>query len=455
MTDKMSPVTFFHNPQLLIRVHPSLRTKLNAAEGYQVVCRYGLLSARAPILFDPLLPVNQVSLSTGLAHGLRLEVLDSISAVTQGDSIIVGPLLGILCNPIWKNGSLRRNMQTQSLEKLLEAGKALGAVCCLFGVDDIDFKRSTTVAYVKRGSNWRRVVVPLPAAVYDQLISRKLERKAEHKSKRANLTSIYGTRIFNDGFFDKWEVHEWLSQDGRLKAHLPSTIRYAGTHSTSGFLLQHGTAFLKPVHGSLGLGILRVTKQPDGSATFEVKRQNQAPLHRRTGNTSEVLELLRKRINKRPYLVQQGITLATYQDRPFDIRILLQRDGNGDWKRTKMFARVAKTGDFTSNLSSGGEALPVSDVLSGVISLQAQRRRCLQQIRRVARLVTEVMEKQSHKSFGELGLDIGVDTNGHVWIIEVNSKPWKSPVTEKGRQDLVDLAYNRPMAYLSRLALMN
>lgn len=37
-------------------------------------------------------------------------------------------------------------------------------------------------------------------------------------------------------------------------------------------------------------------------------------------------------------------------------------------------------------------------------------------------------------------------------FIEVNSKPRKAPRTEKGRQDLVDLAFHRPMEYAIRLA---
>ncbi len=119
-----------------------------------------------------------------------------------------------------------------------------------------------------------------------------------------------------------------------------------------------------------------------------------------------------------------------------------------------MFARVAQPGDFTSNLSSGGEALLVDTVLKELYASEDKRIRCRRLIRKVSSLVTEVIEEQSGKMFGELGIDVGLDDKGHVWIIEVNSKPWKSPTTEKGRQEIVDLAFSRPMEYAFRLANM-
>ena len=56
----------------------------------------------------------------------------------------------------------------------------------------------------------------------------------------------------------------------------------------------------------------------------------------------------------RPYIVQQGIALATFRGRPFDLRIIFQKNGQGKWQISKKFVRLAPPGSSVANLSSGG-----------------------------------------------------------------------------------------------------
>ena len=351
-----------------------------------------------------------------------------------------------------RQGVLKKTKQLPALEKLVKAGEEEGAICFLFRLRDVNFQLGQVKGFRLQNRKWSPVLLPLPDVVYDQVVSRKLERSTEYKERRTQLASLYGRRLFNNGFFDKWQIHQWLIADQRSKKHVPATIRYTKIVEAAKFVNRYPMIFLKPLHGSLGLGIVRLMRQSDGSVAYDIKRVNQVPLHGKSVNAEEVVRTFKRRFGQRPYVLQQGIHLALYKGRPFDVRILLQRDGNGVWKRTKMFARVARSGDFTSNLSSGGEALPVTTVLSDLYGSAARRQRVLEAIRRVSRIATQVVEDQSGTTFGELGIDIGIDEQGGVWIIEVNSKPWKSPSTEKGRQDLVDLAFARPMQYAIWLA---
>lgn len=436
--------------QPLVFVHPNLGNLFRVAPGEACTCQYGVRAVAAGVIFDPAMPRDSLAVTEALADRLLMRgSTTSLMAQIVGSHVQVGPLIGILCNPVWREGqhTLLRTKQLEALSKLVDAGLKLGAVCYLFRIDDIDFQQLTTRAFVKTDSGWKRVTLPLPDVVYDQVISRRRERSKNHTKHREQLSSLYGKRIFNDGFFDKWEVHDWIQQDQRLRRHIPQTVRHTQTASSAVFLQRHAVTFLKPVHGSLGLGIVRIARQSDGSFHYDINRAKQAPLHGTAQNAQEVMKVFHSRLNGRPYLLQQGISLAVYEERPFDIRILLQRDGTGEWCRTKMFARVAKLGDFTSNISGGGEALPVHKVFTEVFDKPGQAKSCQRELVRVSRWVTEVMERASGKVFGEMGLDIGVDSSGRVWVIEVNSKPWKAPYTEKGRQDLVDLSFTRPIEY--------
>jgi YheC/D like ATP-grasp len=454
--DQKIRIAVFHSPNPLIRVHPSSSQLLNATEGRRYRCFFGWHSAEAVLFLDPAVPANTVWLSDGLSRQVMLNVSsDLVSAEMTTSGLHIGPTIGILCNPKWdsKKKQLKNTKQLPGLQKMVEAGARLGALVYLFRIQDVDFAKEQVKGYVLEAGQWTVLDLPLPDAIYDQVISRKVERDPKYLEQRVRLSKIYAHRIFNDGFFDKWQVHEWLTGDRRTRPYVPQTVKYTKGTDIVQFLKQHAMIFLKPVHGSLGLGIIRIARYPDGALTYEVKQQT----GKSTGRVStleSVVEAVRPRLRSRPYLIQEGISLATYHNRPFDVRIVLQRDGRGEWRRTKMFARVAQPGDFTSNLSSGGEALLVDTVLKELYASEDKRIRCRRLIRKVSSLVTEVIEEQSGKMFGELGIDVGLDDKGHVWIIEVNSKPWKSPTTEKGRQEIVDLAFSRPMEYAFRLANM-
>ncbi|MCF8564836.1 YheC/YheD family protein [Alicyclobacillus tolerans] len=444
----------FQSSQALIRVHPSLGTQMALRRGQRCWFVCGAQMVEVPVVFDDTVPNDFVFCSTSLIERVQAMDLDVQSARVTQDVIAVSPRIGILSNPVWneKQGKLRRTKQLPALEKLVQAGERQGALCFIFRLQDVDFQTLRVKGYRFLNQRWEPVVLPLPDAVYDQVISRKLERSPEYAKKRTKLTKLFGNRLFNSGFFDKWQVYQWLSTDVRTKKHVPATIRYTRLREAASFVQRYPTSFLKPVHGSLGLGIVRLTRLQDGTFLYEVKRSNQGPAHGKVQNAEEAVKAFKSRLIARPYLLQQGIPLKTQKGRPFDIRILLQRDSTGEWKRTKMFARIARQGDFTSNLSSGGEALAVATVLGEIYASSEQRKRITRDIRRISRTAVEVMEQQAGTQFGELGLDLGIDEMGHVWIIEVNSKPWKSPTTEKGRQDLVDLAFARPMQYAIRLA---
>ncbi|WAH40132.1 YheC/YheD family protein [Alicyclobacillus fastidiosus] len=448
-------VKTFQSAEPLLRLNPSAGHLAAITPFRSVECVHGGRRVTLPAVIDRSLPNDALSMSSKAAEQLRLtEYTWQMPAGVSRGRIQFGPLIGILSNPRWDKDAktLRNTSQTQSLKRLVEAGCEHGAVCFVFNILSVNLRKGTVSGYVLHEGKWYRRELPLPDVIYDQLHSRKLERDKDVQGIREALSMRYGEKLFNDGFFDKWQVYDWLKDDLTVRDHLPKTQRHSTFSSAVAFVNAHAVSFLKPLHGSLGLGIARFVKHRDGSLTYELKQKTSSILRGKGSSAKEVLSAFRTRLKNRPYIWQEGVPLATYQQRPADFRILMQRDQTGDWKRTKMFARVAKSGDFTSNLSGGGDAMPVDDALAECLAKADQRTRAKNQIRRLSRQVVDALEKNSGRTFGELGIDLGLDTSGKVWIIEVNSKPRKAPTTDKGRQDLVDLSFERPMRYAIYLA---
>ncbi|WP_230087846.1 YheC/YheD family protein [Alicyclobacillus mali (ex Roth et al. 2021)] len=362
------------------------------------------------------------------------------------------PLIGILDHPRWddRRETLRESDQMAGIRRMVEIAQSLGADAFVFGLADVDLKSRRIHGYSRDDGKWMERVFPFPDVIYDQLLSRKLERRETYRSVRHALSAEYGDLFFNDGFFDKWQIYEWLRRSP-VWPHVPETIRHRSLAQGATFVARHQVTFLKPFHGSLGLGIIRFALEKDGSVSYEWKRSRQGIVRGTAASPAEAVQLFRTQLRRRPYIWQQGIDLVALDGRPVDIRILLQRDGTGAWKRTKMFARVAKAGDFTSNLATGGGAMPVDRAILGAFPDDVKRR-VRASIRRTAEAVAEAVEAGAGRTFGELGVDLGVDRRGFVWVIEVNSKPRKAPASASGRDDLVELSFRRPMEYALFLA---
>lgn len=448
-------VRTFVGRDLILQVGVALGEQTQVLRDARVECLHGERRLTLTAVLEPSLPPNTVVMSNRAAEQLGLhEYTWQMPANVQAHRIHFGPLIGILANPKWnsKARTLQHTKQLDSLVKLVECGQAHGAVCFLFGISSVDLKAGSIRGYVLHDGLWHRRAMPMPNVIYDQLVSRKVEQDPSVQDKRDALVRRYGDKFFNGGFFDKWQVYEWLLDDSNLKAHLPRTLRHTTLNQAANFINSHSVSFLKPLHGSLGLGIAHFVRQKNGGFIYEVKQRTASVTRGKANSAKEVLQPFRTRLKNRPYIWQEGLMLATYRERPVDVRILMQRDHTGSWKRTKMFARVAKTGDFTSNLTGGGDAMTVDEALAECLPKVERRNRAKGQIRRLSREIVEAMEASSGRRFGEMGIDLGLDTSGKVWVIEVNSKPRKTPTTEKGRQDLVDLSFERPIRYAIYLA---
>src|SRR5690606_34059096 len=105
----------------------------------------------------------------------------------------------------------------------------------------------------------------------------------------------------------------------------------AGPQSLRAFLMEHPSAFIKPTEGSQGKGIVRIRRIGN---RYEWRRGQ------RTQSTSrfDVLYQHVKKIQRhRRYIMQPDLHLARFSGAPFDVRILMQRDGTGQWKQTKIY----------------------------------------------------------------------------------------------------------------------
>ncbi len=362
------------------------------------------------------------------------------------------PKMGVMARPRVVNGVFQ-GKQGPVLQRYLETAKGEGVLACVFdpAAVDVACHRLRGFILVDGGDQGQPRVekadLGIPPVIYDQIVSRRYERSETCLKMREYLQQA--TFVFNGGYFDKWEVTSWLQSDPRLRTFLPRTALVTGPQVLNEFAKSHHTVFVKPIHGSLGVGILKISRDQGGfGATLRTKQGLAEEF--RADSMREIYRRYRARVMSTPHIVQEGVPLVQWGQRPFDVRVLMQKDRTGAWKRTKVYMRVAAQGEFISNLTAGGEACSLSALSEVDPPLRATRVR--RQIYALAALIPSVVEDGSQRLLGELGIDLGIAETGRIYILEVNSKPWKTPATLHGSPELVDLSFLRPIRFALRLA---
>ncbi|MCK9911909.1 YheC/YheD family protein, partial [Microbacteriaceae bacterium K1510] len=66
----------------------------------------------------------------------------------------------------------------------------------------------------------------------------------------------------------------------------------------------------------------------------------------------------------RRFIVQPYLALHTPEGAPYDVRVLVQKNGLGEWQTTGKAVRVGEKDGITSNLHGGGKAVPLSSFLA-------------------------------------------------------------------------------------------
>jgi len=395
-------------------------------------------------------------LSPDLVQALHLKKSKGLKVRYQTEDKILhlGPTIGVMATYI--PGSSRAEVDPRSLQAELIyisiVSKSFPGQVYIFTPNSINWANNTCRGYVyhqysaTRGK-WESAVYPIPDVVYDRIHSRSAEARNNVKYAKLRLMQMPYLEYFNPHYLNKWNVHHILNTNPMLTDYLPETHELT-QDNLEDMLRKYRTLFLKPSNGSLGKGIIKVTsgREQINYVVYRGKR-----LRSQASNAAELMNKTKKFRGDRHYIVQQGLELIKHRGATFDLRIIYQKNGRGEWQISKKFCRIAPRGSSISNLSSGGRVEKSSKVLQHIFKKEEKVETKNEQIRLLCKMVASTLENDSNSTFGELGMDIGIDRSGHLYLIEVNSKPRKTTETVFSPA-VVRNTFKRPLAYASYLA---
>jgi hypothetical protein len=201
---------------------------------------------------------------------------------------------------------------------------------------------------------------------------------------------------------------------------------------------RHKVLYLKPDRGSCGSGIIQVKHAGDSYIVKDSKNG-----YWRTVSATGVFQGIQPYIRGRSYLVQEGLPL-TVSGRPFDIRVLVQKDGTAKWKLTGAAMRIGRDGTITSNLHTGGNAVRLDVALRDAFGPQGVGMEST--IYETALKLVELLDRHLGP-LGEVGVDMGAEASGRLWFIEANSKPGRDVFLRTNDEAARRLSLERPLDY--------
>jgi hypothetical protein len=312
---------------------------------------------------------------------------------------------------------------------LIRTGQQMGIVTYVATVKDLKLNaaRIQGHTYRKDTATWVKAWFPRPSIIYNRIPQREDERLPHVRRKLAAIAREPDIRLFNRRFFNKWSLFQWLNENRATKAFIPETKKLKEPEVLSTLLKKHRLLYLKPVRGKAGVGIMTVSVQPEKQMPYRLQIQEEKGS--RTYHCSNLNSLWARVCSQstalgEPYIAQQGIKLAAVNERPFDLRALVQKNNRGKWELTGFGARVAGDSSITTHVPRGGYIDDPEKLLVAIFG-QTKAGRVLRKVRHTTLTLARQIERSSNGRLCEMSMDLGVDQAGHVWFFEANSKPMK------------------------------
>jgi hypothetical protein len=284
-----------------------------------VTLRYGAFKKEVKVI--PVDRLNGMRLHETLAErlGLHQGAQLCMQYKPRTRMLCIGPLIGVMISRVnSKNNEKPFGAITSFCKELTDACAKYGAFTYFYTPNDIRAV-SQSVHGWSYSDHWHKKTFPAPDVVYNRLTSRKLENKPDVQQFMKEVKTRYGSVVFNEKYLDKTEVFEALTKEISLQGYLPESYLFNNYLMLKTMMARHSTVFMKPITGSLGNGIIRITKFSNANYqcaynTLNGVRQKNYP------SLALLFTSISAKMKQQRHQIQQGVQLIEVSGKPVDFR---------------------------------------------------------------------------------------------------------------------------------------
>ena len=300
-----------------------------------------------------------------------------------------------------------------------------GAHLYYFTSRDIDFSKKTIKGKYYRRGVWVAKEIRFPDVVINVSGPNTPKQRAIY-NRLESMVPFTSHRVGN-----KMMVYNRLIKAKTFSAYVIPYQPIRSVDDILPFLEKHQKIIIKPNAERHGNYIYYVEKTDDEYRFIYRNRE----FRKKEEDAKDYMGMMLK---DRPMLMQKYINSRRKTGEAYDFRLHVQKDGYGIWQNTAILPRVSQDERIITNLSQGAFLSIFECFIQNEFS---DRYRSMKfKIEGFALLLARHFDTIYNCEFDELGIDIGIDEDGKIWIYEVNWRPGHVYIEMKAARNAVDYA---------------
>ncbi|WP_171050848.1 YheC/YheD family protein [Bacillus sp. BHET2] len=299
--------------------------------------------------------------------------------------------------------------------------------------------------YNRLSQKWEEEAFNIPAYIYDRTYYQKDIQSRQAKAVVQWLKNQKQIRFLGYGLPNKWHLYEKLKHTS-LAPYIPETFLVSDRIHLLNLLIQHKDIIIKPVDGAHGYAVYHLSSRSQEIVVRTTKKQG---IMEQSFPSKEIfLKWVDRIFKKHTFICQKRLPNLTKVEAPFDMRILLNKDRNGEWREFQRAIRVGEEKGILTNISRGATYHSFTHWKEAHSSIPW--RFMEEEITGILDEMPLLLEENFSDLF-EIGVDLIIGEDHSLWILDMNSKPGHKVVGALEPDKLSSL-YNAPLDYCDFLS---
>lgn len=393
---------------------------------------------------------NETEDEIGMPCALRknLGLIDGLTCTfkLEKNSLRFGPVIGVFVGPTY----IRRLFNDQNPKKrtieLLKANEEAHTILYFFTTENVNCKRQKIKGtyFHPHEQRWKQKTFPFPDVLYDRGSGR--QRKIP---KYRYIRSFFNKhtpmkKINSEHYFDKWELYQNLSKHGEMQPYLPETKLYKKVSDFNAFTKDR-KVYIKRCVSSNGRKVMRVVKLPKRG--YEYSYYADRVVAGRVRKINDVVKEMNKFFHGKKVILQKAIDLQKVDQSIVDMRANVQRNGRGELEITAISARIGHKNSPVTSTRTGSTCYQFEEFYKDMLGMSAKEVQKLKKKIEQFLITAYTCIEKSYGTFGEIGIDFALDTDGKIWFIEANAKPAKDALYQAYDRETIRKAFQYPLEY--------
>lgn len=290
--------------------------------------------------------------------------------------------------------------------------KAKGIDLLYFNAKDVDMENDKINGRMLINDEWVRVEKDIPKVIDISAFCVRHKEVVNYLRGRAYLTDDLKHRL------SKEKLQRVMSEDDSLAGYTIPSKRIESFDDITKYIDEYRQIVVKPIYSRQGKGVFVIGK--DGSGlTIGAQREKERI------SIEKLERIYDKDIKGIPHIVQKSMTSRTLNGDPFDCRIHLEKNGKGNWRNINTSVRVGIGQSIISN-GDGSGRIQIKPFLQSNYGDTWED--ILEELNEFGLKLAKRIEKTRKTKLMTLGLDVGIDPEGNLFIFEANSAPGVSTI---------------------------